>query len=391
MSGLGSQVTGLIDDVIHLRRDIHRHPEPGFEETRTQERIRKSLESEGLSCRPCAGTGLLVDIGQGQGKTIALRADMDCLRMTEENQDLPWASERPGLAHMCGHDGHTAALVGAGRLLARASEQISGGVRLIFQPAEEGPGGAPKMIDEGALDSVDEVYGMHNWPTVPLGEMRTIVGPCMATVAEFTCKVIGRGGHASQPQDAIDPLLTVAQIVNALQSIVSRNVHYQERAVVSVTKIQGGEVFNVIPETATFMGTIRALSDQVYELIERRFEGIVEGVATAMGARAELKIKRMYPVVVNTLEETGHVQEIGAEIYGAENVSSKDLPMLGAEDFAYFLHERPGCFFFLGGAEEGRTNAMCHAPDYDFNDKLLDPAIRFWLRLVEHRLGVELL
>ncbi len=383
-------LASLQPHLVSLRHDIHRYPEPGFEEERTQARIREELEAVGLEPRDCAGTGLVVDIGSGTGPTIALRADIDCLRMTEENHDLPWRSQREGLAHMCGHDGHTTAMVGVAKLLAPHADKLPGRIRLLFQPAEEGPGGAPVMIEQGCLDGVDEVYGMHNWPAMGLGTLQTIAGPCMATVASFTITIKGKGGHASQPQDARDPVLAASQVVSALQSIVSRSVHYEERAVVSVTTFHAGEAFNVIPDTAVLTGTTRALSEEVCDLIERRMGEVVTQVAAGMGCEGALDFVRMYPVLVNTPVETAHVERAARAVLGEGAVTSTNLPMLGAEDFAYFLQHRPGCFFFLGGGEPGRSNSMCHATDYDFNDRLLAPAIQLWVRLVEDRLGVEL-
>jgi amidohydrolase len=385
---LGAAWDGIEAELVELRHRIHRWPEPGFEEVRTQAAIVAALREAGLAPRACGGTGVIVDLGGGGGPSIALRADIDCLRMTEANAALPWRSERPGYAHMCGHDGHTATLVGLARLLAGVQDRLPGRVRLLFQPAEEGPGGAPVMIAEGALDGVHEVYGMHNWPSAPLGALRTIAGPCMATVAEFTVEVRGKGVHASQPQDGRDPVLAAAHLITALQSIVSRNVHYQDRVVVSVTQVHGGEVFNVIPDTTTLGGTIRALSEEAYRVIVERMQAVVAGTTAALGCTAELKVTRMYPVLVNAPAPTELVERVGRAVLG--DVSTDMLPMLGAEDFAYFLEQRPGCFFFLGGGEPGRSNAMCHATDFDYNDRLIGIGVRFWVKLVEARMGVAL-
>jgi amidohydrolase len=385
---LTQALAAISADLIQLRHDIHRWPEPGFEEVRTQAAIMAALTDAGLSPRPCAGTGVVADIGEGDGPCLALRADIDCLRMTEANHHLPYRSQRPGFAHMCGHDGHTATLIGTARLLAGVADRLPGRIRLLFQPAEEGPGGAPVMIAEGCLEGVDEVYGMHNWPSAPLGSLRTIAGACMATVAELSITVTGKGVHASQPQDGRDPVLAAAHIVTALQSIISRNVHYQDRCVVSVTTIHGGEAFNVIPDTVTMTGTIRALSEESYDLIAARIDEIATGTALAMGCTAAVAIKRMYPVLVNAPEQTALVERVGRAVLGG--VSDELLPMLGAEDFAYFLQHRPGCFFFLGGGEAGRSNAICHATSYDYNDNLIDIGVRFWVRLIEERMGVTL-
>ena len=387
MQSLDAKARSLRPHIESIRHAIHAFPEPGFEEVETQKRILGELEELGLSPEPCAETGVIVDIGQGGGPILALRADVDCLQMTEENPGLAYRSKREGFAHMCGHDGHTASLLGAAHLLAPVQDALPGRVRLLFQPAEEGPGGAPKMIEEGALDGVDEVYGMHNWPQQPLGTCQTIVGPCMATVAEFEIWIRGKGGHASQPQVSIDPVVAGAQVVTALQTVIARNVHYEERAVVSVTSFHGGEAFNVIPDAVRLGGTIRSLSDDVYDLIAQRVTDVATQTAAALGAKAEVHLEPMYPTLVNTAAETGHVTRAVESVLGEGTVSAEGLPMLGAEDFSYFLRERPGCYFFLGTGEEGRTNSMCHATDFDFNDNLLVPAMSIWVRLCEARLG----
>jgi amidohydrolase len=431
MPRLTDAIAAIHDELLALRHDLHRHPEPGFEETRTQARLREVLRAAGLAPRDCAGTGLVADIAPAGGgpaahapagggpaahapagsgtaapapagggehpaghdrrpAAIALRADIDALRMTEANPDLPHRSERPGVAHLCGHDGHMTMLIGAARLLAAATARLPGTVRLLFQPAEEGPGGAPVMIREGALDGIDEVYGCHNWPRFDLGTLHAIAGPTMARVAMITVRVEGKGGHASQPHLAIDPILAASHVVTALQSIVSRTIHCRHAAVVSITMISGGEVHNVIPDTVDLTGTIRVLDEDDYGTVESRVRVIAEQTAAAFGARAECTFERMYPVLVNDAEATGHVLRVGRSVFGEANVSGADLPILASEDFAYYTRERPGCFFFLGGAEPGRTNAMCHATDYEFNDRLIDQGVAMWVRLVEDRLGVRL-
>ncbi len=389
MEDLSAAIDNRVETITALRHAIHSWPEPGFEEVQTQKRIREELVALGLEPKTCARTGLVADIGTGT-RTIALRADIDCLRMTEANSELPWRSRRDGYAHMCGHDGHTATLIGAAQLLSAASGRLGGRIRLVFQPAEEGPGGAAEMIADGALEGVDEIYGMHNWPQAPLGTLRTIAGPCMAHVAEFQATILGNGGHASQPQQCVDPILAASAVVVALQSVVSRAVHYKDSAVISVTTMHGGEIFNVIPDRVELGGTIRVLSDEVWDVVERRIREVVSNTAASFGARGEVVFNRMYPALVNTPAETAHVERIGREIFGAAHVDDEELPLLGAEDFAYFLQHRPGCFFFLGGGEPGRSNAACHATNYDFNDALIGPGMAFWIRLVEDRLGSTL-
>jgi hippurate hydrolase len=390
MKSLASTIAEVHEDLVTLRQHIHQNPEPGFEEVKTQARLKEELEGLGLKPINCAKTGLYLDLGQGQGKAIALRADIDCLRMTEGNPNLSYRSQNDGCAHMCGHDGHTAVLMGVARVLSSIQNKIPGAVRLFFQPAEEGPGGAPLMIEEGVLDGIDEVYGMHNWPNVPLGELRTISGPCMATVTTLRMTVHGRGGHGSQPHDTIDPVLTAAHIIIALQSIVSRNMHSKEQVVVTVTTVHGGEVENVIPDSVALTGTVRALDDKLMDAVCERIEAIASNTANAFGASVDVDLQRNYPVVVNHEECTENVMRIGARVLGKDQVSSHDLPILGAEDFAYYLQHKPGCFFFLGGSEEGRSNSFCHSTDYDFNDNLISPAVQFWIRLIEDRLDLKL-
>ncbi len=390
MTSLTQAIQAIEPELVELRHAIHRFPEPGFEETETQARLQEILFGLGIKPVACAKTGLVADLGSGQGPTVALRADIDCLRMTEENPGLPYRSSRPGLAHMCGHDGHTAMLVGAAKLLAPHADSLPGRVRLIFQPAEEGPGGAPVMVDEGALEGVDEIYGLHNWPTAPLGSLRVVDGPTMAHVCTVTITIHGKGGHASQPHSAVDPVLAGAHVVTALQSIVARNIHYKHSAVVSITNFHGGEVHNVIPDSVTLEGSIRVLDDGDYELIEARIRDIATSVAGGLGATVDFHFDRLYPVLHNHPAETEHVRRVGARVFGEANISSDELPMLGAEDFAFFTRERPGCYFFLGTAEAGRSNAMCHATHFDFNDRLLPHGVAMWVRLCEDRLGTAL-
>ncbi|MDF1664132.1 MAG: M20 family metallopeptidase [Planctomycetota bacterium] len=390
MTTLSAAISDILDATIQLRQHIHAYPEPGFEEVETQARLIKEVRALGLEPVICGKTGLYVDLGDGQGPKIALRADIDCLRMTEGNHHLAYRSKKEGLAHMCGHDGHTASLMGALSVLSKVREKIKGTVRIFFQPAEEGPGGAPLMIEEGVLNDISEVYGMHNWPEAPLGELRTIPGPCMATVTTMSMSIHGKGGHGSQPQESIDPVLTAAHIITALQSIVSRNMHSKDAVVISVTMVHGGEATNVIPDKVDLGGTVRTLSDSLMDDVCERIEKVATATADAFGATVDIELFRKYPVLVNDPGCTETVKRVGREHFGAENVNEIKLPMLGAEDFAYYTQKTPGCFFFLGGGEEGRSNSMCHSTDYDFNDALLDPAIQFWVRLTEDRLKVKL-
>lgn len=429
----GAALAQLLADAVALRRDLHAHPEPGFEEKETQQRIMGALAkmADLKITRACAETGLVCDITGGRAgvgpavagepavvKTVALRADMDALRMTERNEGLPHRSQNEGVAHMCGHDGHMASLVLAAALIARRRDRLpaGSGVRLLFQPAEEGPGGALPMLMDGALDGVGEIYGFHNWPTFPVGRCHVKSGALMAHVAEFEIVVRGAGCHASQPHAGVDAVLVASSVVVALHSIVARSAPSSANCVVSVTCFHAGEATNVLPDTATLKGTIRDLDPDVYDILEKRIRAIVAGTCAAHGASADVKIDGMYPVVMNHHEQTAIVERVAAETLGAP-ASSEGLPMLGAEDFAYFLDPKhggvPGCFFFLGGREEEvgglaafdptvpgafagkdgalrRSNCMCHGTAYDFNDNVIPGAAAMYVRLVETRLGCSL-
>jgi len=386
-----------------LRRELHQHPEVGFKERETQERMRTALLSAGLepeAIRECAQTGLVADIrGTGESEArssvtmVALRTDLDALPMTESNAHLPYRSANEGVAHMCGHDGHMACLIGAATFLIQERSKIpkTQTVRLLFQPAEESPGGAPLMIEEGCLEGVDEVYGMHNWPTVEFGTLLTKVGPVMAHTSRFEVIIKGKGGHGSQPHQGVDPIVCASACVLSLQTVISRNVSYADPAVLSVCFLHGGETSNVIPDTCRFGGTIRDLSPSVFDTIQKRFIAIVEKTCEAYGCECVVDIQSRYPVLVNTEKETGHVIRLAKHYLGPDKVGEELLPMLAAEDFAYYLEKRPGCFFFWGTKEEGRTNALCHSSDFDFNDNIIPTAVTFWVRLVEYRLGVSLL
>ena len=330
---------GLFSTMATLRREIHANPEPGFEEHETQILLKRMLtELAGVdpsAITECAKTGLVVDI-KGKGpmpagkakaaggtagapgpiKVIALRADMDALRMTEGNNSLPYKSTNVGVAHLCGHDGHMASLIGAATLVSKRADRLPGDavVRLLFQPAEEGPGGAAPMIEEGCLDGVDECYGYHNWPPFKLGRMHVCSGPLMAHPSTFDITITGKGGHGSQPQFAVDPVLVSAHVIVALQSVVSRSVASSEQAVLSVTMVHGGEVFNVIPDTVRLCGTIRDLNPAVCETIYERVRAIVAGTCAAFGASGTVTFDSMYPVIMNHEAQTEIVKGASANL-----------------------------------------------------------------------------
>ncbi len=382
------ELDALLPDLVEARRDIHRHPELGFEEARTQAKVRAWLEARGLEPCPSAGTGLVVDVrGTEPGRTVALRADLDCLPM-DEKTPLPWRSIHPGRAHKCGHDGHTAILMGVADVLAR-SRDFPGTVRLVFQPAEEGVrgGGARVMIDEGVLEGVDEIYGLHNWPLFPKGEVRVASGPVMAQVTNFDVQVTGVGGHASQPHAARDPIVAAAQIVGALQTVVARRVPYGAQAVISVGTFSAGTVRNVIPSRATLTGTMRTFDPDITELVKREVAQLVRGLGQGLGVEAQVEFDPQYPVLNNDPQCADAVARVATELVGPERVSADQLPITGAEDFAYYTQKIPGAYFFLGaGAPEGGTPG-CHHPDFDFEDELIPLGIQMFTGLVRARTG----
>jgi len=395
---------------VEFRHDIHAHPEAGFEEHRTHAAIVAHLAALGITkVKVLAGTGLIADIdGEGPAqdtthrgkdatttvKCIALRADMDALRMAEDDRSgVTWRATTDQAAHMCGHDGHMASLLGTATLLASVRGRLPVGktVRLLFQPAEEGPGGALPMIEQGCLEGVDEVYGYHNWPTVPLGTVAVVPGPLMAHVADFELTIEGRGGHASTPHLCIDPIIAAAHVVTALQSVVSRAIPPSANAVLSVTQFNAGTAQNIIPNTAVLRGTIRDVNADVYRTIVERVKAIVTSTAAAHQCTATIDINSTYPVLLNHPTETAHVVAVAQkELGGPQAIHAADLPKMGAEDFAYYLEHRPGCFYFLGGAEEGRLNAICHSTSFDFNDRILPISVRLYIRLLEARFGCVL-
>lgn len=300
---------------------------------------------------PVAGAGADGDV------VIAVRSDIDALPMTEDTGDLPWKSTRPGAAHMCGHDGHMANLMGLARLVAARRDRLPSNrvLRLVWQPAEEGPGGAKPMVEAGAMRGVCEVYGFHNWPTFPLGNVHVVAGAAMAHVTDFDVTVRGRGGHASTPHVLADPVVAAAHCVVALQTVVSRSVHSADSAVVSVSTIHGGEARNVIPSAVTFSGTIRDLSPTAGAVIYERFPAVVKATAMAHGCEADVSLESLYPVLRNDAGAAENCRRVGARVLGADRVASWGLPLMGGEDFGFFSDEVPGCYVFFGTAEKGET------------------------------------
>ena len=375
-------------ELTATRRDIHAHPELGFEEHRTSDLVAQQLESWGIEVhRGIAGTGLVGVLRNGNsGRSIGFRADMDCLPMTETN-DFGHRSTTPGKMHACGHDGHTAMLLGAARYLAE-TRNFDGTVNFIFQPAEEGGGGGRVMVEEGLFDRFpcDAVYGMHNNPGLPLGEARIVAGPVLAAADRISITVHGKGGHASRPHECIDPVLVGAQIVVAVQSIVSRTMDPLDCAVISICQFHAGEASNVIPETAELHGTVRTFKPEVQDMVEARLHQIVRSVAEAHGTHAELSFQRGYPPTVNHAEQTERAARAAAAVLGESKVQRNAPPRMGAEDFSYMLLARPGCFIGIGQGDGGRHSVSLHNPRYDFNDDLIPLGSSLFARLAEQEL-----
>ena len=378
-------------EMTQWRHQIHAHPETAFEERKTAELVARLLESFGVAVdRGIARTGVIGTLkGSLPGdRAIALRADMDALHIEEQN-DVPHASKNRGRMHACGHDGHTAMLLGAAKHLAE-TRNFAGTIHFVFQPAEENEGGARLMIEEGVLERypVDAVYGMHNWPEVPVGQFAVRPGPMMAAFDIFEITISGRGAHAAMPHLAIDPVVASAQLVSGLQTITSRNVHPLEGAVVSITQIHGGDTWNVIPDRVVLRGTSRSFKPAVHDQIEPAIRRIADGICRACGAQMALRYERRYPALINTSTETEIAAATAAAIVGESNVKRDLLPSMAAEDFACFLEQKPGAYIWIGNGT-AESGGILHNPHYDFNDEVLPLGASYWVRLAESVLAKE--
>jgi amidohydrolase len=376
------------DEMTEWRRDIHQHPELKFEEIRTADLVAAKLEEFGIEIhRGLAKTGVVGTISNGDGPSIGLRADMDALPLEEKNT-FKHASSNPGKMHACGHDGHTAMLLGAAKHLS-SSKNFKGTVNFIFQPAEEGGGGGELMIKEGLFEMfpVDSVYGLHNWPGMPAGIFGVGSGPIMASVDTFDLTINGRGGHAAMPDQCIDPILIASQVVSALQSIPSRNTHPVDSVVISVTKIHAGDAYNVIPDSVQMHGTVRTFQPETQKEIPSSMLRVAEGVCAAYGGTCELNYMSGYPATINSVEETEISAKAVVDLLGEENIIRNPTPSMGAEDFSYMLEARPGCYVWLGiGPGKGEGGCMLHSSRYDFNDDVLPIGASYWVKLVENEL-----
>ena len=379
-----NSIAALEEDMTAWRRDFHMHPELAYQEERTSQIVAEKLKSWGIKVKTGLGkTGVVGVIeGTGEGPSIGLRADMDALPIDEMN-DIEWKSQNQGVMHACGHDGHTTMLLGAAKYLAE-TRNFAGTVHVIFQPAEEGFAGAKAMIDDGLFEEFpcDQVYGLHNWPEMPAGQLAAVPGPIMAAADKFVIKVKGKGAHGAMPHNGVDPIVVGSQIVTALQSLVSRSKNPIETAVISTTMFHAGSAFNVIPEEAELSGTVRTFNPKVQDMVEAGMKRIAEGISAAMGAVAEIDYRRGYPATINHKREADLAAEVAASIVGPENVRRDVNPTMGAEDFSFMLNEKPGCYLWLGQGG-GASSENVHHPQYDFNDTVLPIGASVLAKLVE--------
>ena len=383
-----NRIADFAAEMTAWRQDFHRHPELGFQEHRTSDIVAAKLAEWGIEVhRNIATTGLVGVLRNGSGgRSIGLRADMDCLAM-EEQTGAPHASTIPGRMHGCGHDGHTATLLGAAKYLAE-TKNFDGTVNFIFQPAEEGGGGGRVMVEEGLFDRFpcDQVYGIHNDPGLPLGECSAVPGPVLAASDRVSITVRGIGGHAAKPHLSIDPVMVGAHILVALQALVARRVDPLHSAVLSITQFHAGSASNVIPDIAELKGTVRTLLPEVRDQMERLITQVARNTAAAHEATAEVVYSRLYPPTVNHAAETGRAAMAAAKVMGEARVHRDLPPVMGGEDFSFMLRERPGAFLFMGQQGADKGGVPVHHPMYDFNDDMLPIGASYFATLVEQEL-----
>jgi len=393
---ISNEIVNIIPEVMTWRHELHAHPELGYEEKWTSDFIVTKLESFGIEVHKGLGKtgvvgvlkGLKANQGGGGNKAIGLRADIDALPMTEEN-NFSYKSKFDGCMHACGHDGHTAMLLGAAKILS-LNNDFDGTVYFIFQPAEEGGGGGLAMIEDGLFEQfpMDSVWGMHNWPGMDEGSVAVHKGSVMAAADRFEVTVNGNGGHAAMPQATNDPVLATTAIVQALQQIVSRKQNPLDAVVVSVTQINAGSGFNIIPQVTDFIGTIRTVNPDTRINVHKQFKDICEATALAYGCTADVSVVKGYPVTVNNIESSEKAIEVTSSIFGSSSVKTNMAPSMGAEDFAYMLEKTPGAYIWLG-AGEGKSGCMLHNTKYDFNDNILPLGITYWEQLVKSELPLR--
>ncbi|RKQ18609.1 amidohydrolase [Oceanobacillus bengalensis] len=388
LSAVFAELDDSFEDMKDWRRYMHKHPELSFEEVHTAKYIEEKLVSFGLEVKTQIGGNGLIGILKGaeKGKTIALRADFDALPI-EDEKDVPYKSTKPGVMHACGHDGHTSALLGTARTLSKYREKIKGTVLFVFQPAEEKPpGGAKFMIEEGILDGVDYVFGAHLASEIPLGKVAVGEGYQMAAVDKFEITIKGHGGHGARPHQSIDSLVIGSSVVDSLQKIVSRSVDPLKSAVVTIGVFQAGSAFNIIPDTAKIEGTVRTFDGDVRDQVENEMNSIVRGITSAFHANYEIDYLRGYPALYNHKAETDTVREVLSDVFSKQDVVELE-PTMGAEDFSYFLQEKPGTYFKVGSQNDNEnTHYPHHHPRFDFDERALVNISKSFVKIVSHYL-----
>jgi hippurate hydrolase len=385
-NGLVPGIKALVDEMTRWRHDIHAYPETAFEERRTAALVAELLKDFGCEVHTgLAKTGVVGVLKNGSGPAVGLRADMDALHVVEQT-GLAYASTHPGKMHACGHDGHSAMLLGAAKHLS-ATRTFKGTVVFIFQPAEEGEGGARVMVEEGLFKRfpVDGVYGLHNWPGMDVGTFAVKAGPMMAAYDSFNATVIGHGAHGGMPHLGVDPVVVAAQVISAWQSISSRMLDPFDAVVISVTQVHAGDAYNVIPDKVEMKGALRSFDANVRDQAWACMETLGQGIAKGYGATFKLERQETYPATINSVQEAENAALAAAQVVGEDNVQRAPAPSMGAEDFAYMLQDRPGCYAWLGNGP-GESGCTLHNPHYDFNDSALAYGASYWVRLVENLL-----
>ena len=384
---ISPEVEAIKDILIQWRRDFHQYPELGFEEHRTSSIIAETLISFGMSPKTGVGkTGVTADLNFGEGPTIALRADMDALPM-QETSGLSFSSKHDGVMHACGHDGHMAMLLGAAKILSQMDKELTGTIRFIFQPAEEGEGGARYMIEDGCLEGVDEIYGIHVWNYQPVGEVGTKEGPILAAADLFDIIIKGVGGHGATPQGTVDAVIVAAHLIQALQTIVSRNTNPLESTVITIGEINGGHNFNIIADKVRLAGTTRAYTKENRSLIQRRMQEIIDGIAKSFGAEITFNYTDGYPPTINHAGPVKKVLQAAGKVVGPG--AGEPYLSMGGEDFSYYLQKVPGCFFFVGSAPDGQRQFSTphHCSHFNMDESALSVGTSVYLHLVEDILG----
>jgi len=381
-----NSINQMQDEMKTWRRDLHRIPEIGLKEYKTSSYIKEKLKTWDIEYKEgYSNTGVVAWVKGAKGnsdKSIGLRADFDALPMTEKN-NFDHKSTNAGMMHACGHDGHTSMLLGAAKYLSE-NPDFDGTVHFIFQPGEEGFGGGEKMIQDGLFQDfkIDEVYALHNWPGLQLGQFGVSTGPMMAAVDEFDIAVKGKGGHAAMPDLAVDPVVIASQIINSLQTIISRIINPIDKALISVTKIHGGSAYNVIDDEVKLGGTVRTFKNKTRDLIEKKIHDTAKGIALANGGEAEIQYYRKYPATINSKNESIFAGDVAKELVGEKNVVRDIEPSMGGEDFSYLLNKKPGSYLYIG-QKDNNHNAHLHTTQYDFNDNLLPLGVNYWIELVK--------